>query len=111
MRAPTSPLLVPRLERWLAVLLQYGTWLGALVMAAGLALGVGATAAHPGHLAGIAVTAGVAIIIVLPVVRLVVMLAVYCAERDWRLAALAALVLLIVLAGCLAGLKLGPLAA
>lgn len=96
-----------RLERWLASLLEYGTWIGALVMAVGVVLSALAGAGL--HLAPAVTTAGVCIVILLPVARLMLMLAVYCAEREFRFAGIAALVLAIVAVGCVAGVKLGPL--
>jgi uncharacterized membrane protein len=93
------------LERLLAQLLQYGTWLASAVIALGLALatvpgvegkGTPAAAAFSGmHI----VTAGIALFILLPVLRVTVMLTVYLRERDYRLGAIAALVLLIIFAG------------
>ncbi|MFP6559082.1 DUF1634 domain-containing protein [Paraburkholderia sp. B3] len=98
-----------RLERLLAALLQYGTWAGSFVMAMGIALR--ASGLEPAMRAGsAAMTAGVCIVILLPVARLVLMLAVYLAGREYRFAWIAALVLLIVAAGCVAGVRLGPLA-
>ncbi|WP_043204150.1 hypothetical protein [Paraburkholderia acidipaludis] len=97
------------LERLLAALLQYGTWVGSFVMATGIVLR--ASGFESAMRAGsVAMTAGVCIVIVLPVARLVLMLAVYLAGREYRFAWIAAFVLLIVAAGCVAGVRLGPLA-
>jgi hypothetical protein len=109
--APTTirePRASARLERLLAALLHYGTWAGACAMAAGIALRWSASAALA-LFGGAALTAGVCIIILLPVARLMLMLAVYTVERDYRFASIAAFVLLVVIAGCVAGIVLGPL--
>ncbi|MEX3980866.1 DUF1634 domain-containing protein [Paraburkholderia sp. EG287A] len=97
-----------RLERILAALLHFGTWAGSCAIAAGIALHWCASAAVA-HFGNAALTAGVCIIILLPVARLMLMLAVYVAERDYRFASIAAFVLLVVIAGCVAGVALGPL--
>ncbi|MGH8779958.1 DUF1634 domain-containing protein [Paraburkholderia sp.] len=103
-----------KLERWLASLLEYGTWTGSVVMAVGVVLSASVGAGLHGVLAtrfaSVAMTAGVCIVILLPVARLILMLAMYCAGREYRFAGIAALVLLIVIIGCVAGVKLGPLA-
>jgi uncharacterized membrane protein len=97
-----------KLEHLLAALLQYGTWAGSLVMAVGMVLR--ASAFGPVMRAGsVAMSAGVGIVILLPIARLVLMLAVYLAGREYRFAWIAALVLLIVAAGCVLGIRLGPL--
>lgn len=102
-----------RLERWLASLLEYGTWIGALVMTAGVVpsalAGAGLHLVSAATFASTVTTAGVCIVILLPVARLMLMLAVYCVEREYRFAGIAALVLVIVAIGCVAGVRLGPL--
>lgn len=110
------PMSMSRLERWLASLLEYGTWMGAFVMAVGVMLsalaGAGlhlVSAESVAAFASTVTTVGVCIVILLPVARLMLMLAVYCVEREYRFAGIAALVLVIVAAGCVAGVKLGPL--
>ncbi len=77
-------------------------------MAGGLVLH-GSSRAGIAQIGNLALTAGVCIIIVLPVARLVLMLAVYSIERDYRFASIAAFVLLIVVTGCVAGVALGPI--
>jgi uncharacterized membrane protein len=49
------------------------------------------------------VTAGIALFILLPVMRLILMLGVFLHQRDYRFGAIAALVLAIVAAGLLVG--------
>jgi uncharacterized membrane protein len=107
--ATGAPAVAVTLERLLAALLQYGTWAASLVMAPGIVLrATGHGAAMQAGSA--ALTAGVCIVILLPVARLMLMLAIYLAAREYRFAWISALVLLIVAAGCVAGVRLGPLA-
>lgn len=95
------------LERRLGDLLKYGTWLASLIIAAGLLLTQGAPylGAHPvasAHGMQI-VTAGIALFIFLPVLRLMLMLGVFLHQRDYRFSAVTVIVLLIVFAGCAIG--------
>jgi len=89
----------PRLESLLAGLLRYGTWLASAVTGAGLAM----------SLAGVegtdVVAAGVALLIALPVLRVLVMLGAFILNRDYRLVIVAAVVLMIILAGLVIGLS------
>jgi nicotinamide riboside transporter PnuC len=99
---------VAELERWLAGLLHYGTWVAASTVAAGLAMALpgpwarswpfatGAVAAH-------VMTAGIALFILLPIMRLILMLGAFVHQRDYRFGAIAALVLVIVVAGSMIG--------
>jgi Protein of unknown function (DUF1634) len=88
-----------RLEGLLAGVLQWGSW------AASAAIGVGCVLALVGpHVAtplpGVrVVTLGIALFILLPVVRVALMLIVFLRERDYRLGAVAALVLAIMFVG------------
>ncbi len=94
---------IPRLERLLAVTLDYGTWLASAVVAVGLAAslnGGGADAASSGTPV---VAAGIALFILLPVLRVVMMLVAFLRDRDYRFGAVAALVLLIICLGFLLG--------
>ncbi len=93
----------PRLERMLAAVLCYGTWLASGVMALGLAL---ALAGWSAQLHGLPIlssmnilAAGIALLILLPVFRVVLMAIVFLLERDYRYAAIAALVLIIIALG------------
>lgn len=94
------------LERWLARLLLYGTWLAASTVAAGLAMallgpwarnGFSVTAVVAAHV----MTAGVALFILLPIMRLILMLGVFLHQRDYRFSAITGLVLMIVVVGSL----------
>ncbi|WP_260854680.1 DUF1634 domain-containing protein [Paraburkholderia sp. BCC1884] len=95
------------LERWLANLLHYGTWLAASTIAIGLVMASAAAWAPRGS-AGAAVgmrimSAGIALFILLPIMRLILMLGVFVRQRDYRFGAIAALVLAIVATGLLIG--------
>jgi uncharacterized membrane protein len=90
----------PSLEIVLAGLLRYGTWLASGVTGLGLALtlvGVEGTRVD---------TAGVALFIALPVLRVLVMLAAFIFKQDYRLAILAMVVLLTIFAGLVIGLSI-----
>ncbi|MEA3083863.1 MAG: hypothetical protein QOC89_1560 [Paraburkholderia sp.] len=109
--APTGA----RLERWLARLLHYGTWVATVTIASGLAIGLPGRfeSALPGprthpellstptgmHI----VTVGIALFILLPIMRLILMLGMFLHQRDYRFSAITALVLAIVAAGLLVG--------
>ena len=85
-------------ESLLAGLLRYGTWLASGVIGSGLALSlVGLSGAQ-------VVAAGVVLFISLPVLRVLVMLAVFMRDRDYRLALVAAIVLLTIVAGFAVGI-------
>lgn len=83
-----------RLELILAATLQYGTWLASVVIAAGLA------AFHPRLPL---ISAGIALFILLPVLRVVLMTAFFLRNRDYRLGAISTLVLGIILFGFVLG--------
>jgi uncharacterized membrane protein len=76
------------LERLLASVLRYGTWIATAVIALGL-LGAGTRTA----------TVGIALLILLPVLRLIVMLIVFLRHRDYALSAIAGLVLAFIALG------------
>jgi uncharacterized membrane protein len=106
MTATSAPVSKP-LERWLASLLRYGTWVASLTIATGFVLTLLDThagahrAAWPDGMR--IVTAGIALFILLPVLRLMLMLGVFLHQRDYRFSAITLLVLLIVAAGCAVG--------
>jgi uncharacterized membrane protein len=101
----------PRLERLLAAVLQYGTWLASGVIALGLALALIGGPADPHALPMLTgahvVTAGIALLILLPVLRVALMLIVFVLERDYRFGAIAALVLMIIALGIVLGMHVG----
>jgi uncharacterized membrane protein len=85
------------LERLLARVLDQGTWLASGIIAAGWvlsALGWGTVAV---------INAGVALFLLLPVLRLLIMLIVFIRERDYRFGVIAAVVLSIIVLGALLG--------
>ncbi|CAB3752514.1 DUF1634 domain-containing protein [Paraburkholderia humisilvae] len=102
----------PLLDRRLAVLLQYGTWVACTVIAAGLMLDA---AARTGMLDAIharwsayVVTAGVGLFVLLPILRVTLMLAIFAQQRNRRYVMIAATVLAIIAVGCVLGIRLGP---
>jgi uncharacterized membrane protein len=86
------------LEKLLANLLHYGTWVSSAVIAAGLLTTTRV------------VTVGIALLILLPVLRVTLVLIVFLRERDYRFGAIAALVLLIIVASLLIGIYVAPVA-
>jgi uncharacterized membrane protein len=89
---------VSKTEGLLAGLLRYGTWLASGVIGSGLAMSlVGLSGAQ-------VVAAGVVLFIALPVLRVLVMLAVFLRDRDYRLALVAAIVLMTIVAGFAIGI-------
>ncbi|APR37327.1 hypothetical protein BTO02_01020 [Paraburkholderia sp. SOS3] len=110
MNAPRLSL--PVLDRWLAILLQYGTWIACTVIGAGLVLnaaaGAGMLQAKYVPWGANVITAGVGLFVLLPVSRVALMLVVFARQRNRRYAAIAATVLAIIAAGCVLGIRLGP---
>jgi uncharacterized membrane protein len=106
----TGPLpKLSRLEILLAGLLHYGSWLASSAIALGLALAMIDTRAGTHDLAGLPnmrlATGGIALLILLPILRVSLMLFAFLRERDYRLALAAVLVLAIILAGVMIGLR------
>jgi uncharacterized membrane protein len=89
----------PQPELLLAGLLRSGTWLASGVTGLGLALPLVRVEGAP------TVAAGVALFIALPVLRVLVMLGAFILHRDYRLAIVAAVVLMTILAGLVIGLS------
>lgn len=94
------------LERLLAEALRYGTWIASLAIMIGLLLpAVGSRLGH-GDVTVPAtglVKLGIALFILLPVMRVVVMLIAFLRNKDYRMSAVAALVLGIIILGCVMG--------
>jgi uncharacterized membrane protein len=91
---------VSKTEGLLAGLLRYGTWLASGVIGSGLAMSlVGLSGAQ-------VVAAGVVLFISLPVLRVLVMLAVFMRDRDYQLAIVAAIVLMTIVAGFAIGISM-----
>jgi Protein of unknown function (DUF1634) len=94
----------PGLDQLLAKVLHRGTWLGSSVIALGLALPMaGWSGDSSATIYTRIVTAGVALLIVLPVLRVFLMLVVFVRERDVRFSVIAMLVLAIILLGSVLG--------
>jgi uncharacterized membrane protein len=97
-----------RLERLLAGLLSYGSWLASVIIALGLVLALIDTSASAAKtiLSGTNIMAiGIGLFIVLPVLRVIVMLIAFLHERDYRLSAISMLVLAIIFAGIVLGTR------
>ncbi len=88
-------------DRLLALLLSRGTWLASGLIALGLVL--------PPPTASRLVAAGIALMILLPVLRLLLMLVLFTRARDHRFAAISALVLAIILLAALLGARAASL--
>jgi uncharacterized membrane protein len=101
-----------QLDRWLAALLEYGTWIACAVIAAGLLLnaasGPSASQANVAPWGANVITAGVGLFVLLPVLRVTLMLVVFAQQRNRRYVAIAVTVLAIIAAGCVLGIRLGP---
>jgi uncharacterized membrane protein len=94
----------PELDELLAKVLLRGTWLGSSIIALGLALPMtGWSGASSAMICTEITTAGIALLIALPVVRVLLMLIVFIRERDLRFSAIAMLVLAIILLGSVLG--------
>jgi uncharacterized membrane protein len=99
----------PRLERLLADLLSYGSWLASSAIGLGFSLawidsrvGTHNLAILPNMLIA---KVGIALFILLPTLRVLLMLLFFFRERDYRLAIIAALVLTIILLGFILGIR------
>lgn len=86
-----------RLEDLLTVLLRNGSWLASGIICIGLALAVIDT-----HLRIAAL--GIALFILLPTIRVLLMLFVFLRQRDFRYAFVAGIVLMMILLGAVVGL-------
>jgi len=92
-----------RIESLLARVLTVGTWLAAIVIAAGLVL----SWFHqrtPFLTGAQIVIAGIGLFVLLPILRVILMLIFFAKERDHKFAAAAAVVLLILFAGFAVGI-------
>ena len=91
-----------RIESLLARLLNVGTWVASIVIAGGLALSL-LNQPTPLPLATQLITAGIVLFILLPILRVILMFTIYLRDRDYQFAVVAAVVLLIIFAGCAIG--------
>lgn len=95
-----------RKDQAIARLLRWGTWVASLVIAIGMIIGFAGSPADspPGldweHVAGF----GIALFILLPILRVGVMLTLFLRERDYVYAVISGSVLAIILAASLLGL-------
>jgi uncharacterized membrane protein len=98
---------ISHLESRVASLLHIGTWLACVLIGLGLPLFLweGHGSQKPwGSLGDPLMKAGIAVFILLPVLRVVVMLVLFRRQKDYRFAGIAALVLVIILVGVLVGI-------
>lgn len=99
----------PLLERLLARVLQYGTWLASAAIGLGLAIAlIGSHSGlhNPGFLSGTRIiSVGILLFILLPVFRVFLMLLVFLSERDYRFSVIAGLVLIILILGFFIGMR------
>jgi hypothetical protein len=97
-----------QLEWLLAGMLHLGTWLASAAIGLGLALALLDSRFSAPKLAILrdvrVATVGIALFILLPVVRVIVMLIVYLRQRDYLFSVIALLVLTIILLGFAVGL-------
>ncbi len=95
-------------EILLARMLSCGTWISTGIIIVGLAM---AFARHPSTATRAAgamrvVSDGVALLILLPTLRVIFMLAAFIRKRDYRFAAFAGIVLMIILLGVALGARM-----
>lgn len=92
--------ILERQEGVIAGLLWYGTWFACALIAAGMLMAAAEPLPAALPLDGFGVIqAGVATLILLPVLRVALMLAIFLRERDYAYAVIAGLVLAIIAAG------------
>jgi uncharacterized membrane protein len=93
------------LEIWLAKLLRYGSYLGCSAIGLGLLLSWFNFPGLETNWASWIASAGIGLLIALPIARLAVMLVTFVAERDYRFAIAATIVLVIIAVGFAVGLS------
>jgi uncharacterized membrane protein len=102
----------PLLERLLAGLLHSGSTVASTVIAVGVVLAMIDSRLGTHNLAVLPntrlVTIGIALFILLPTLRVLLMLIVFVRQRDYRFTIIAALVLTIILLGFLFGIRTSP---
>jgi uncharacterized membrane protein len=91
------------MENLLARMLSYGTWVSTGVISIGLAMAF----ARPSGtgLAMHVISGGIALLILLPAFRVILMLGAFVRKRDYRFATFAAIVLTIILLGYALGVQ------
>jgi uncharacterized membrane protein len=89
-------------------MLHCGTWLGTAVIAVGVVLALAGPAGESAATSGGAFLAvGIALIIFLPVARLLLMAITFLRQGDYRFGAIAMLVLVIIAVGAMLGILFG----
>ena len=86
-----------RMESLLAGVLNVGTWLASAVIAAGLVLSL-FNQQTPFRIGAQIITPGIGLFVLLPILRVILMLTIFVKERDYKFAATAAVVLVIIFA-------------
>ena len=94
-----------RLEIWLAKLLRYGSYLGCGAIGLGLLLSWFNISGLNGHWGSWIVSAGIRLLIALPIARLAVMLVTFVTERDYWFAIATTIVLVVIAIGFAVGLS------
>lgn len=89
-----------QLQRLLARVLDQGTWLASGIIGAGWLL------AAAGWRSVVLIDSGIALLLLLPVIRVVIMLVVFVRERDYRFGVIAGGVLSIIVLGALLGARM-----
>jgi hypothetical protein len=94
------------LEQCLARTLLLGTWVGSCVIAVGWVLSAtGEPLSRPITAVAI-VRIGIALFILLPALRVLLMVIAFVSERDYRLGAIAAFVLAVIVVGAALGVRM-----
>jgi uncharacterized membrane protein len=88
------------LERLLARVLDHGTWLASAIIGAGWLL------AAAGSKSVVLINSGIALFLLLPVLRVAIMLVVFIRQRDYRFGVIAGVVLSIIVLGALLGARM-----
>ena len=95
-----------RLEELLAAFLRYGSWLASAAIGMGFAvalIGAHSPGRNPVIVSHRIATMGIALFILLPILRVLLMFLVFLRERDFRFACIAGSVLAIILLGIVLG--------
>jgi Protein of unknown function (DUF1634) len=94
------------LERLLATTLQFGTWASSCIIAVGWVLSATGEPPSLSTAAVAIVRSGIALFILLPALRVLLMVVVFVCERDYRFGAIATLVLAVIVVGAALGVRL-----
>jgi uncharacterized membrane protein len=92
-------------ERWIASLLLHGTWFASALIAVGLLSDLW-DRSPSGQMASTRITnVGIGVFISLPILRVLLMLVLFLRDRDYVYSVVATIVLAIIAAGFLAGIR------